>query len=135
MKFILARQPGSSKFTWGTILNGDVPICTTLELPWLDNQRGISCIPEGTYNCIPLIDHLTDSGHLFGRCIRVLDVPNRDGILIHPGNHISDTHGCILVGSAISLGFVELIESRLALVRLFQVCKDSEFDLEIISLP
>ena len=67
--------------------------CYTLELPWHENQRMISCIPVGRY---PLA--LVDSPR-FGRPMpEVQGVIERSSILIHPGNWPSDTEGCILVG-------------------------------------
>jgi len=67
----------------------------TLEPPFLDNKKNESCIPTGTYGLVP---HTSD--HL-GKCLLVQDVPNRTDILIHGGNVIADTTGCILVGTAI----------------------------------
>lgn len=64
----------------------------SIELPWKDNAKGISCIPEGTYEL-----NIYNSPK-FGRCLIVKDVPGRDAILIHKGNYNSDTHGCILPG-------------------------------------
>ncbi len=65
----------------------------TLERPWLNNQRDISCIPKGTYRC----EWTFSLGHL-GWTYEVLNVPNRSGIRIHKGNYFSDTEGCILLG-------------------------------------
>lgn len=65
-------------------------ICNTIELPWLDNMRNHSCIPEGRYK---LQKRFTakHKGHLL-----VLDVPGRDGILIHPANNaLTELRGCI----------------------------------------
>ena len=31
----------------------------------------------------------------------VANVPNRSGIVIHPGNHVGHTQGCILLGSEV----------------------------------
>lgn len=65
----------------------------TLELPWQDNQPDLSCIPEGTYRTVLAFSNR------YGKIMpRLLDVPDRDGILIHPGNTPHDTEGCILVG-------------------------------------
>ena len=72
--------------------NGDLilKIASTIELPWLDNRRMVSCIPEGRYE---LRKRFTDrhQHHLI-----VMDVPGRDGILIHPANNaVKELQGCI----------------------------------------
>jgi hypothetical protein len=64
----------------------------TLELPWLDNKRGESCIPVGTYK---LKRHTSPK---FGKCFWLQDVPNRSEILIHPANYTRQLRGCIAVG-------------------------------------
>lgn len=74
--------------------------CKTLELPWRDNQRSISCIPAGKY-----IVKVRQSPK-YGRIYWVTKVPDRSWILIHSGNVAGDvekgfrTHvqGCILLG-------------------------------------
>lgn len=74
--------------------------CFTLECPWRDNQRRISCIPFGSYIC-----EIVDSPK-FGRVYEVQGVPGRSAILIHSGNYggdkslgyRSDIMGCILLG-------------------------------------
>lgn len=74
--------------------------CHTLELPWRDNRRSLSCIPLGSYP----VDW-SHSGK-FGKCYRLRDVPERSGILIHAGNYAGDKtlglksniEGCILLG-------------------------------------
>jgi len=67
----------------------------TLEPPFLDNKKNESCIPTGTYGLVPY-----DSSRL-GKCFLVKDVPNRTDILIHVGNFIDETTGCILVGTGV----------------------------------
>jgi hypothetical protein len=64
----------------------------TLELPWKDNERKVSCIPIGKY------DVVKRKSPKYGNHFHVQDVPNRDMILIHSGNYISDILGCILPG-------------------------------------
>ena len=47
INLLLIRNTFSKKSTVGELfLNGE-RICDTLENPWQDNQRNISCIPEG----------------------------------------------------------------------------------------
>jgi hypothetical protein len=71
-----------------------------MELPDLDNELKISCIPEKTYT----VDKITSPK--FGLCFYLNDVPGRTGILIHKGNYVAgtyvDTLGCILPGQAFS---------------------------------
>lgn len=69
----------------------DEPIYT-LEEPWRDNQRNISCIPTGLYRCTP------HNGTKFKNVWRLESVPDRTAILIHAGNTVDDIEGCILVG-------------------------------------
>ena len=64
----------------------------TLERPWVFNERKISCIPTGTY----LVKrHISPK---FGQCFKIQDVKGRSDILIHSGNVVNDTLGCVLVG-------------------------------------
>ena len=68
----------------------------TLELPFKDNQRSISCIPEGEYKVrLRLARESASRDYLH---LLIEDVPNRDWILFHRGNSAKDTRGCILVG-------------------------------------
>ena len=92
----MIRDTFSKESTIGELfLNGE-RICDTLENPWVDNQRNISCIPEGVYPVrlrLPRESATRDYLHLL-----VQEVPNRDFILVHRGNFPSQTQGCILVG-------------------------------------
>lgn len=85
-------------------------ICKTLELPWLMNQRKISCIPEGIYTVLkmPPIEKddpetpVDESGGLIYRPywhFRLPKVKDRSGILIHSGTEVTHSQGCILVAS------------------------------------
>lgn len=93
-------------------INGEL-YCYTLELPWKDNQRGISCIPEGTYKVT--IDWSNSKKTWLPH---VLDVPDRDGVRIHTGNTPEDIEGCILVGQ--SKGIDTVSNSRKAFGPFFQ---------------
>ena len=64
----------------------------TLEPPWLDNHKNISCIPEGSYYCVRTdkINHKN--------VFELQEVPDRKDILIHVGNSVADTQGCFLIG-------------------------------------
>ena len=96
INLLLIRDTFSKESTIGELfLNGE-RLCDTLENPWLDNQRNISCIPEGEYPVrirLPRESATRDYIHLL-----VKDVKDRDYILFHIGNTAKDTSGCILVG-------------------------------------
>lgn len=91
----LVRLEFNKNETIGVLKLFDDVLCYTLELPWIDNQRQKSCIPLGVYEC-----QLFNS-QKFGECWQIMNVPNRDGILIHNGNTHRDVKGCIILGSGI----------------------------------
>jgi len=104
INLLLIRDTFSKESTIGELfLNGE-RICDTLENPWVDNQRNVSCIPEGIYPVrlrLPRESGTRDYIHLL-----VKDVKDRDYILIHIGNTAKDTSGCILVGLGSQQDFV-----------------------------
>lgn len=88
--------------------NGE-PLCKTMELPWKDNQRSISCIPEGDYVVskeppISKDDPTTEEDESGGRKprpywhFRLHNVPGRSGVLVHLITYVKDLRGCIGVG-------------------------------------
>lgn len=98
-------------------------ICFTLELPWKNNERNVSCIPKGTYGVV------RHNGAKYKNVWRLLDVPNRSGILIHAGNTKADIQGCILVGLKEYKDGV--LDSRLAISKLHKELPET-FILEIL---
>ena len=104
INLLLIRDTFSENSVIGELfLNGE-RMCDTLENPWLDNQRNISCIPEGEYKVrlrLPRESASRDYLHLL-----VQDVPNRKWVLVHRGNYPSQTQGCILVGLGSQQDFV-----------------------------
>lgn len=94
--------------TNGELRYGGKAICFTIELPWLQNQHNISCIPEGRYE---LRKRFVQK---FGLHLLVVDVPDRSRILIHPASDAkTQLKGCIApVTNLISPG--KGTESRLA---------------------
>lgn len=92
MELVLKRILFSDDGAAGVLICGNQPVCLTLEEDWRDNQKGISCIPEGSYLC----RRRTTAAH--GETFEVTEVPGRTGILIHSGNTEMDTEGCILPG-------------------------------------
>ena len=104
INLLLIRDMFTDKSTIGELFVNGERFCDTLELPWKDNQRSISCIPEGEYPVrirLPRESATRDYMHLL-----VKDVKDRDYILFHIGNTAKDTRGCILVGQGSQQDFV-----------------------------
>lgn len=96
----------------GVLMCGDLKICSTIELPWKENQRKISCIPEGRYE---LKRRYTTR---FGYHFMISHVPDRSNILIHAFNNaLAESKGCIAPVTLVT-GEGKGILSRLALARL-----------------
>ncbi len=107
----------------GLYLN-DKFLCFTEELPDLGNKEDLSCIPYGSYHCSP--HNSADHPHTW----QLNDVEGRTNVLIHNGNTMKDTKGCILVGQ--SRGSFGVLQSVLAMNTLRKILPN-EFMLEIIA--
>ena len=90
--FRIVRDHTDDRPTTGHLYAGDLEL-HTLELPWRGNEQNISCIPNGNYKCV-----YEESYRLGHPTPRLLNVPDRTGILIHSGNIEANTEGCILLG-------------------------------------
>lgn len=111
MQLILQRSYHPSG-TNGCLSTAGQLICYTIELPWRDNQTGISCIPEGTYH---LVKRYSPKFHWH---LHLTDVPGREFILLHPANHaLRELKGCIAPVSLLT-GPGMGLQSRLALDKL-----------------
>jgi hypothetical protein len=99
MKIIVQRDQFLPNGTTGRLsVDGDQRCCT-LEPPEKPQATdGPICIPAGTY---PV--KINFSPRFQRQMPRLFDVPGREGILIHWGNHVENTEGCILVGSSKSM--------------------------------
>lgn len=95
--------------------------CKGLEPPWRNNERNISCLPEGTY---PVTKEETSPGHPYPH-FRVHNVPGRSGILWHGGNFFKDTLGCYLPGDSFGDrnkdGILDVLNSRKTLQKLWDI--------------
>jgi hypothetical protein len=115
LNLTIERSEFSNNCIIGTLFIDGKFECYTLELPWRENQRKISCIPEGTYKVV----HRTSPK--YKDHLHVTGVPNRDLILIHTGNSAKDILGCILVGTAKAKDFIG--HSRVAMTALMAKAK------------
>jgi hypothetical protein len=140
MKLVyLLRFKTSDQGTEGMLITLDGFTCKTLELPWRDNQRSISCIPPGEYHC--KIRH----SNKFGKTYWVTEVPSRSYILIHSGNFAGDkakgfkTHveGCILLGK--KHGYLSnqraILNSRITVRAFMNSLRDQDFTLTVVGGP
>lgn len=76
--------------TNGQLMENEKPVSYTIELPWKNNEKRKSCIPEGRY----LLKEFHSKKH--GFVLEVCDVPNRSAILIHKANDAKkQLLGCI----------------------------------------
>jgi hypothetical protein len=77
-------------------VNGEF-FCYTMENPDRPEKiKGITAIPEGIYKVGRRI-----SPHFGVMVPWILDVPNFQYVLIHWGNTVKDTEGCLIVGARI----------------------------------
>ena len=104
INLLIIRDTFTDESTIGELfLNGE-RLCDTLENPWLDNQKNISCIPVGEYPVrLRLARESATKNYLH---LLIQDVPNRNYVLFHRGNTNADTQGCVLVGLGSQQDFV-----------------------------
>lgn len=106
-RFVLLRRYFEHG-TYGTLHREDGSrVCCMVERPFLNNKKGESCVPEGTYNLYP---HKSPK---FDKCYALeaesLGVTRsgpslRTHILIHKANYPSQLQGCLAPG--VGFGFV-----------------------------
>lgn len=135
MKLKLIRTNRYSTCTEGKLFLDNELFCDTLEpterelKAFSDKVPGRTAIPKGVYRI-----SYKYSSRFCCKMMRLMDVPLFDGILIHVGNSVSDTKGCILVGVRTSPG--HLSASRLTYNRLMSRLQNTltQDELLIISI-
>lgn len=133
MKLRLVRDAFTLNSTLGKLYVNDIYECETLE----DVDRhleaggikmaGETAIPRGTY------DVTIDYSSRFAKDMpHILNVPDFEGIRIHPGNTAADTEGCVLVGLRRGVDFV--YQSVIAFKLLYAKLDDAVERGEAITL-
>ena len=126
IKLLVKREFFAETYTIGKLYVDGVYFCDTLENPVRPEGVKIpneTAIPYGTYEVI------VNFSPKFKRILpRLLNVPMFDGILIHRGNSVKDTSGCILVGENKVKGMV--LNSTPYEEKLVELLKDKK-DVEI----
>jgi hypothetical protein len=129
MKITLKRITDDGVQTLGHLHLGNGRVYQTLELAWKNNERQISCIPKGTYK----VRKRTSAK--YGEHFHILNVPNRDMILLHHANFHNQLLGCIAPGKGLSDinkdGRLDVTSSRQAMKELLAALPNN-FELEII---
>ena len=98
--------------TNGEILFNGARICSSIELPWKNNEHQVSCIPEGRYE---LKKRYTAER---GEHLILVNVPGRQLILIHAANDAKkELQGCIAPVS-ILIAEGKGSQSRIALAKV-----------------
>ena len=117
MKIQIKRLHKTENSTIGEMTIDGKFECYTLE----DKERDVkikseTAIPKGTYKVI-----INQSNRFKKLMPLLLNVPNFEGVRIHPGNSNHDTEGCILVGQSRSVDYIT--KSRKAYEILFTKMK------------
>jgi hypothetical protein len=117
MELQLIRTERSGNSTIGELSVDGKFECYTLEdLERPVKIKGDTAIPVGRYEVI------INQSQRFGRLLPLLlNVPEFEGVRIHPGNTATDTEGCILVGE--TKGEASIGQSRAAFQQLFDKLK------------
>lgn len=119
MELKLLRDVCGADCTLGKLfVDGDFDCYTVEDGVRPDGQKihGKTAIPEGRYRVV------VSRSPRFGRDLPLLEnVPNFEGVRIHPGNTADDTEGCIIPGRLRTARGVA--QSRLAFEKLFASLK------------
>ena len=77
--------------TFGVMKINKEVFCVTLEPPDIENKKNVSSIPAQQYICKRIVSPK------YGDCFEVTNVPDRDHILMHSGNVVEHTKGCVIL--------------------------------------
>ncbi len=128
MKIEIHRQEYLEKQTLGYlyVLDSNDNIlysCNTLELPWKDNKKNVSCVPVGEYKCV-----LEYSDRFKKDLWELKEVPNRSECKFHSANYFRQLNGCIALGNGYSDidgdGWRDILKSRDTMDEFHEVLKD-----------
>lgn len=87
----ITRIEESEQGTFGVMTICGQAFCVTLERPDELNKANISSIPAGQYICKKV------SSPKFGKTFEITNVPDRSHVLMHAGNRIENTKGCVIL--------------------------------------
>lgn len=137
MELELYRTYPRTSYTIGQLFIGGSKFCDTLELPCSDFIKTSpiadiraqkiarkTAIPRGRYEIdlttkSPKFSKYAQYKAIDGYLPRLEKVPAYEGVLIHIGNFVTDTEGCILVGQNTAKGTVTA--SRRTFYQLYEL--------------
>ena len=124
MKIEIKRDIKGNTYTAGKMYVDGRHFADTLEprtIDWSKEEKtlGKTAIPEGTYKV-----KMRYSTKFKTQMPYVQNVPHFDGIMLHVGNSVRDTRGCILIGTRTYPSV--LTHSRNAVNRLIQLIEEHE---------
>lgn len=139
MEININRTTLAAAYTMG-VLSADGIECATLEPPSARltarstgqqvaaaKRHALCAIPTGRYRCV-----MAPSARFGAPRPRLLGVTGFSGILIHEGNTVSDTRGCLLVGRRQAPGVIG--DSRRTLSRLMSRIAQAERAADPVSV-
>ena len=118
-----------------------VKLCVTVERPWLDNRKNVSCVPEGDYIMHPhvspkfgmcyALEHKDDSS-----IVSIHGPSERTHILLHKANRVCELQGCIAPGMDFGVikGDWAVTSSGVALDRVMKYLGNQKARLIIASM-
>ena len=126
---ILRREENFQYGTFGILSIQKEVFCVTLERPDILNKPFVSCIPAQQYICERIVSPK------FGDTFQVMNVPDRDHVLFHSANLVTELEGCI----ALAEHFGKLKDNRAVLnsgatfKSFMEIMKDTDkFHLTIV---
>jgi len=128
----LHTNSSSHLVTMGALVFQGIPFLATLERPWRFNEPFKSCLAEGTYLCKRYISKNHPEKRLSWQ---VQDVHGRTKMLMHTGNWVKNSKGCILPGTGYGLPTAEpkVANSANAMRILADLTNSEDFQLIVHS--
>ncbi len=133
MKYLeIVRTRQNKEGIIGILSINNTPECVTLEPPWKDNKAFESCVPAGIYQLKRI------ESPKYGDTFEIQNVQDdRKHCIIHPGNRLRDTLGCVLTGTRIGFlhGELAILDSKKAYEKFLHSMGSDKEAILIISNP
>jgi len=133
-QFKIQRSLRTKDCIQGYLFVNTYKIGYTIELPWNDNDKDASAIPEGTYNGTIAEDATS------GWIIKLYGVPFRSGEELHIGDYPWNSKGSVLLGTGIDMNNCTVSGSADAMIILkanvtFQRIINKDITFEFTTIP